>query len=94
MSDNKHKALTLDERRITETGIRNGSTKSAIARTVGKDKSTIGKEIRLHRYLSHKCSLPLECAGYKKCRHGRLCTLACPDYVPFKCLRRVVLEYK
>lgn len=88
MSDNKHKALTLDERRITETGIRNGSTKSAIARTVGKDKSTIGKEIRLHRYLSHKCSLPLECAGYKKCRHGRLCTLACPDYIPFKCLRR------
>ena len=59
MSDNKNKALTLEERRITETGIRNGSTKTAIARTVGKDKSTIGKEIKLHRYLSHKCSLQM-----------------------------------
>lgn len=88
MSDNKNKALTLVDRNITENGIRSGSTKTAIARTIGKDKSTIGKEIRLHRYLSHKCSLPLECAGYKKCKHGRLCTQNCPDYVPFKCSRR------
>lgn len=88
MSDNKNKALTLEERKITETGVRNGSTKAAIARTIGKDKSTIGKEIKLHRYLSHKCSLPLECAVYKKCRHGRHCTQTCPDYVPFKCARR------
>lgn len=88
MSDNKNKALTLEERGIIETGVRNGSTKTAIARTIGKDKSTIGKEIKLHRYLSHKCSLPLECAVYKKCSHGRLCTLACPDHVPFKCPRR------
>ncbi|MBR4908577.1 MAG: helix-turn-helix domain-containing protein, partial [Acidaminococcaceae bacterium] len=36
--------LTLDERRIILTGIKNGSTKTAIARTLGKDKSTIGKE--------------------------------------------------
>ena len=58
MSDNKNTALTLEERKIIETGIRNGSTKTAIAKTVGKDKSTIGKEIRLHRRLSHKCNLP------------------------------------
>lgn len=88
MSDNKNKALTLEERRIIEAGIRNSSTKSAIARTLGKDKSTIGKEIRLHRLLSHKCSLPRECSAYKKCRHGRLCPDGCPDYSPFKCTRR------
>ena len=85
---NKNKALTLDERRIIETGIRNSSTKTAIARTIGKDKSTIGKEIRLHRVLRHKCSLPLECAAYARCSHGRNCTPSCLDYVPFSCSRR------
>lgn len=88
MSDNKNKALTMEERRIIETGIRNSSTKTAIARTLGKDKSTIGKEIRLHRCRSYKCALPLECAAYKKCGHGRECREGCPDYVPFKCPRR------
>ncbi|WP_083806103.1 MULTISPECIES: helix-turn-helix domain-containing protein, partial [Clostridia] len=47
--------LTLQERRIILTGITNGSTKTAIAQTLGKDKSTIGKEIKLHRKLTHKC---------------------------------------
>ena len=37
--------LTLEERRIILTGITNGSTKTAIAQTIGKDKSTVGKEI-------------------------------------------------
>lgn len=88
MTDNKNKPLTLDERRIIETGIRNGSKKTAIADTIGKDKSTVGKEIRLHRTLSHKCHLPLECSSYGKCIHGRNCTARCPDYVPFHCSRR------
>ncbi len=51
--------LTLEERRIILTGISNGSTKSAIAKTIGKDRSTVAKEIRLHRTLSHKCKMPL-----------------------------------
>ena len=34
--------LTSEERRIIETGIRNGSTKTAIAKIIGKDNSTIG----------------------------------------------------
>lgn len=80
--------LTLEERRIILTGITNGSTKTAIAQTIGKDKSTIGKEIKLHRILSHKCSLPLECNNYRKCTHGRHCTLDCPEYSPFRCSRR------
>ena len=44
-SSNKHLHITLDERKIIETGIFNGSTRTAIARTIGKDKSTVGKEI-------------------------------------------------
>ena len=46
--------LTSEERRIIETGIRNGSTKTAIAKIIGKDNSTVGKEIKLHRKLKHK----------------------------------------
>lgn len=51
-SSNKNKHLSFEERVIIETGIRNGSSKKSIADTLGKDKSTIGKEIKLHRILS------------------------------------------
>ncbi len=88
MGENYNKALDLEDRKIIETGIRNGSTKTAIAMTLGKEKSTIGKEIKLHRYLANKCRMPLECNDYKKCTHNRNCTPKCPDFVPFKCTRR------
>lgn len=85
---NSFSHLTLEERRIILTGITNGSSKTAIAQTIGRDKSTVGKEIRLHRTLTHKCKMPLECCNYRKCVHGRLCTPDCPEYIPFKCSRR------
>ena len=80
--------LTLEERRIILTGIKNGSTKTAIAKTLGKDKSTIGKEIKLHRTLTHKCCTPLECKNFRKCPFGRRCKPDCPYYEPFHCSRR------
>ena len=80
--------LTLEERRIILTGITNGSTKTAIAQTIGKDKSTVGKEIKLHRVLKYKCNLPLECSNYRKCIYGRQCTADCSKYEPFRCSRR------
>lgn len=85
---NSFSHLTLEERRIILTGITNGSSKTAIAQTIGKDKSTVGKEIKLHRVLTHKCKMPLECNNYRKCPHGRQCTSDCPEYSPFKCSRR------
>lgn len=87
-SSNKFLHLTLEERRIILTGINNNSTKSAIARIIGKDKSTVGKEIKRHRILTHKCRMPLECSNYRKCVYERKCTLDCPDYLAFKCSRR------
>ena len=80
--------LTLDERRIILKGIENGATKSSIAKTIGKDKSTVGKEIKLHRIISHKCRLPLECSNYRGCIYSRECWMECPEYKPFKCTRR------
>ena len=87
-ANNSFSHFTLQERRIILTGITNGSTKTAIAQTIGKDNSSVGKEIKLHRTLTHKCNFPLECNAYRKCPHGRNCTLDCPDYVPFRCSRR------
>lgn len=87
-NSNKFSHLTLSERRIIQTGIANGSTKAAIASTIGKDKSTVGKEIKLHRILTHKCKMPLECNNYKRCPYDRNCTLDCPNYRPFSCSRR------
>ena len=87
-TNNSFSHLTLEERRIILTGITNGSSKTAIAQTIGKDKSTVGKEIKLHRSLTHKCKMPLECNNYRKCPYGRQCTSDCPKYDPFKCSRR------
>ena len=87
-ADNSFSHLTLDERRIILAGITNGSSKTAIAQTIGKDNSTVGKEIKLHRALTHKCKMPLECNNYRRCVHGSQCTSDCPEYDPFKCSRR------
>ena len=93
-SSNSNKHLTLQERSIIETGIRNRSSKKAIADTLGKDKSTIGKEILSHRQLTKKCNLPLECAVYKTCKHGRNCTSSCPDFVSFHISYLTTLVYR
>ena len=86
---NRYKHLTKEERNIIEVGIRNGSTQKAIADTIGKQKSTVGKEIKNHRKLTYKCQLPVECAYYAKCKPGHRCIGAkCPKFVQFKCKRR------
>ena len=89
MSDkNSFSHLTLDERRIIGTGIEHGSTQTAIADTLGKNKSTISKEISLHRKVVQPCQMPLECSHYRKCVFERKCTPECPDYQSFTCRRR------
>lgn len=52
INDNKH--LTLNERKIIQTGIENRSKKVDIARIIGKDSTTITKKIRKHRTFKHK----------------------------------------
>ncbi len=86
----KHKHLTSQERELIAEYISNGFTTSVIARNLNKDKSTIGKEIKKHRFISYHCPLPLQCSNYKTCKHLRKCSINCPDYVEFKCKRRDV----
>ena len=86
-SNNKNLHLTVQERIIIEKGIENGSTKAAIALTIGKDKSTVGKEIKKHRELVHKSSYKINCANMKNCSHNHVCD-NCVDFKPFTCNRR------
>ena len=86
-SNNKNLHLTVQERIIIEKGIENGSTKAAIALTIGKDKSTVGKEIKKHRELVHKSSYKINCANMKNCSHNHVCD-KCADFKPFTCNRR------
>ena len=83
--DNKH--LTLDERKIIQTGIENRSNKVDIARTIGKDPTTVAKEIRKHREFKPRnqfiypsiCIHRQECGGCKK---------KCSKYEEIKCNKR------
>ena len=84
----KHAHLTLLERNIIYTGIRNNNKIIEIAVSINKDASTVSKEIKLHRYMSYLCSLKMQCANYKTCKYNRECFLNCPDYIEFKCKRR------
>ena len=85
--NNKNLHITVQERIIIEKGIENGSTKAAIALTIGKDKSTVGKEIKKHRELVHKSSYKINCANMKNCSHNHVCD-NCADFKPFTCNRR------
>ena len=88
--NNKHLHLTPEERKIIETSIENGATKTAIANVLGKDKSTIGKEIKLHREERHFSTYPIECSLYARCRNKNSpqCDINCPKYTQFTCTRR------
>ena len=83
--DNTH--ITKEERKIIQTGIENRSRKVDIARTIGKDPTTIAKEIRKHRKLKPRntfiypsiCIHRQECGGCKK---------QCSRYEEIKCNKR------
>lgn len=83
--DNSH--LTLDERKIIQTGIENRSTKISIANTIGKDPTTVAKEIRKHRLLHPRNSVnyPNICIYRKECGN---CFSKCDRYEEQRCNKR------
>lgn len=85
---NENMHLTLDERGIIQTGIINGSMKKSIAETIGKDATTVAKEIRKHRKKRARNSFSYltDCAKVKTC--GKKCVGKCEQYEPFTCKRR------
>lgn len=83
--DNTH--LTLDERKIIQTDIENRSTKVATANTIGKDPTTVAKEIRKHRQLHPRntANYPNICVYRKSCGN---CFSKCERYKEQTCKRR------
>lgn len=87
LHDNTH--LTLEDRKIIQAGIENNSTKASIARTIGKDATTIAKEIRNHRKLKPRNTFnrPVLCAKIGTCPK-KPCIRKCELYEEPKCNRR------
>ena len=90
--DNKH--LSLNDRKIIQQGIENRCNKVDIARTLGKDPTTIAKEIRLHREIKPRntfnypsiCVHIKECGGCKyKCKRYEEQTCKLRDRSPGAC---------
>lgn len=79
--------LTLQDRQIIQKGIENRSSKTAIAQTIGKDPTTIAKEIQKHRDLKRRNAFNqrLICIHLKEC-HG--CKRKCSRYVEQTCSKR------
>ncbi len=61
--------LTLEDRKIIQTGIESNSSKASIARTIGKDATTVAKEIRKHRQFKPRNTFnnPVLCTKMKTC---------------------------
>ena len=84
--------LTLEARKIIQAGIENGATKADIARTIGKDATTVAKEIRKHRKFKPRntyarsvlCGRRLA----KKCRKNSYCNVKCEHFEEPSCKRR------
>ena len=88
--NNKNTHLSFDERKIIETSIENGATKTDMANVLGKDKSTIGKEIKLHRTEKSRNTYPVDCSHFPRCKNKNtlICGTSCPNYQSFGCSRR------
>lgn len=84
--------LTQEDRRKVEEGARQGLRISEIAKSVGKDPTTISKELKKHRAQSYHCRYPTDCLHYPECRGKTLamplCSRKCSSYVQFRCPRR------
>jgi len=87
--DNTH--LNLDERRVIQIGIENGSCKADIARTIGKDATTVAKEIRRARELKPRNTFnqPVLCGrSLKRNCPRKPCAVKCPLFEEPECKRR------
>ena len=79
--------LSLEDRKIIQDGIEKELTKVEIAKAIGKDPTTVSKEIKNRRKLKPRNPFnnPITCTKFKECR---ICHGKCSEYDEIKCLRR------
>ena len=66
----KAKHLTLEDRKAIQEGIEKRLSKTAIAKSISKDPTTVAKEIRRHRTVKqrNRFNSPVICAKLKECK--------------------------
>lgn len=72
----KQKHMSQDDRIVIEKGLDNSEPMSTIASRVGKDPTTIAKEIKKHRILQPHNSFnspPFRCANGRECKKTNVC---------------------
>lgn len=91
----KHTHLSLNERIVIHTGLENRASRSSIAKALGKDRSTIAKEIKKHRYRSYTKARNVngkrpvfDCTHMDKCGCHNVCKSPCNDYEMSSCTHR------
>ena len=75
------KHLTLDERIVIEKGLDAQYSLRSIASQIGKDPTTISKEIKKHRTMkehNHFNEHPNQCALAKECKKKNICEIYAP----------------
>jgi len=73
---NNNKHLTLSQRIMIEQGLNGGKTFTAISKSIGKDPSTISKEVRKHRTIKYRrdpSKIP-GCSLWKICKRKHICS--------------------
>lgn len=79
----KGKHLTLDDRQSIQTGLNEGLTFKEIARSIGKDSSTVSKEVRKHSF-TKRTNRFNPCETSKGCKHyGDLCNPCSRPYTRY-----------
>lgn len=83
----KNSHLSLEDRKKIQEGIENELTKTQIAKNIGKDPTTVSKEIKNRRKLKPRNPFnnPITCTKFKQCG---ICKGECSEYEEIKCLRR------
>ena len=84
MSKGKH--LTLDDRKSIQMGLQEGRNFQEIAHEIGKDPSTVSKEIRNHRVARRTASFN-PCSKAKDCYHDRDICFPCRRHYHGYCRR-------
>ena len=83
----KYNHLSLEDRQAIQSGLENGLSKKEIADSIGKDPSTVGKEIKKRRKIKPRNQFNhiSICKHLKECRK---CIKECERYEEITCSRR------
>jgi IS30 family transposase len=90
MSSTYNIHLSLKDRKSIEEALNNGATRTSIADILGKNKSTICKEVKARRYVfirGYDKGVIRDCIHLTKCGY-KVCTKPCRDYQRIRCSYR------